>query len=56
MRDSRYPDTAQAYYCPFAFPVKMHCLGDDCAAWEDDDDTAGCGDCSLLVRRQEIME
>lgn len=57
MRDSLLPKEAQAdYFCPLAMPQRVNCLGNECMAWEYDvEGGGGYGDCSLLVRRREIV-
>lgn len=57
MRDSCLSEEAKTtFYCPFALPKQMHCLGDDCMGWENDYEAGGgLGDCSLLVHRRELV-
>lgn len=61
-----YPDTAQAYRCPFNLSDRNHynddhgepgfyCIAGDCLAWEEVPRLDGQGICSRLSRRRVVQ-
>ncbi|MCE1226518.1 MAG: hypothetical protein LWW87_08555 [Geobacteraceae bacterium] len=49
-----YPDTAQAYFCPFK-EMDKHCNADNCLAWLEVPDTDGMGICGRLSRKRNVL-